>query len=155
MHYQPGHPHGFCSAIWMGEVALCRPPHDPESVLARLKEKTSPYPARLGEALIRRFQWEIFFSIENAELAIARGEQTHIAGCVYRALACLGQVLFARNGRYLINEKGALQEAAKFPLTISGLDERVATIWQLIGNREFEAALATLRDIVQQLKALT
>jgi hypothetical protein len=20
-----GHPHGFCSAIWMGEVALCRP----------------------------------------------------------------------------------------------------------------------------------
>ena len=24
MDYQPGHPHGFCSAIWMGEVALCR-----------------------------------------------------------------------------------------------------------------------------------
>jgi hypothetical protein len=21
MDYQPGHPHGFCSAIWMGEVA--------------------------------------------------------------------------------------------------------------------------------------
>ncbi|WGR91040.1 nucleotidyltransferase domain-containing protein [Bradyrhizobium sp. ISRA435] len=26
MHYQPGHPHGFCPAIWMGEVALCRSP---------------------------------------------------------------------------------------------------------------------------------
>ena len=25
MDYQPGHPHGFCSAIWMGEVALCQP----------------------------------------------------------------------------------------------------------------------------------
>src|SRR6201995_5272962 len=24
MHYQPGHPHGFPSMIWMGEVALCR-----------------------------------------------------------------------------------------------------------------------------------
>ena len=24
MNYQPGHPHGFCSSIWMGEVALCR-----------------------------------------------------------------------------------------------------------------------------------
>ena len=28
MDYQPGHPHGFCSAIWMGEVALCRPLSD-------------------------------------------------------------------------------------------------------------------------------
>jgi hypothetical protein len=28
--YQPGHPHGFCSAIWMGEGALCRPLSDPE-----------------------------------------------------------------------------------------------------------------------------
>jgi nucleotidyltransferase-like protein len=154
MHYQPGHPHGFCSAIWMGEVALCRPLHDSVNALARLKGKTSPYPARLGEALIRRFQWEIVFSTENAELAIARGEQTHIAGCAYRALACLAQVLFARNGRYLINEKGALQEAAKFPLTIFGLDERVATIWQTIGDQEFEAAVATLRGIAQELKAL-
>ena len=29
MAYQPGHPHGFCSAIWMGEIALCRPIFDP------------------------------------------------------------------------------------------------------------------------------
>src|SRR6266567_367753 len=25
MDYQPGHPHGFCSAIWMGEIAYCQP----------------------------------------------------------------------------------------------------------------------------------
>src|SRR5215472_12550428 len=49
MHYQPGHPHGFCSAIWMGEVALCRPLHDPEGRLARLKASTAPYPPALGE----------------------------------------------------------------------------------------------------------
>jgi predicted nucleotidyltransferase len=154
MHYQPGHPHGFCSAIWTGEVALCRPLYDPVNALASLKEKTSLYPDKLGEALIRRFQWEIVFSIENAELAIARDEQTHIAGCAYRALACVAQVLFARNGRYLINEKGALMEAAKFPLTISGLDERIATIWQTIGDQEFEAALAALRGVAGELKAL-
>ncbi len=35
MDYQPGHPHGFCSAIWMGEVALCRPLSDPEGAIAR------------------------------------------------------------------------------------------------------------------------
>ena len=37
---------------------------------------------------------------------------THIVGCAYRALCCMGQVLFALNRRYLINEKGALAEAA-------------------------------------------
>ena len=155
MHYQPGHPHGFCSAIWMGEVALCRVQHDLAGKLAALKAKTSPYPAPLREALIKRFQWEILFAIENAELAIARGERTHTAGCAYRALACLGQVLFALNERYLINEKGALLEAATFPRTISGLTERVGEIWDSIGEKQFEAALATLRALEQELKLLS
>jgi len=154
MHYQAGHPHGFSPAIWMGEVALCRPLHDPGNRLAALKEKTSPYPAPLRDALVKRFQWEILFAIENAELAIARDEQTHIAGCAYRALACLAQVLFALNGRYLINEKGALPEAATFPRTIADLNERVAGIWQSIGRREFGATLASLRNIEQDLKRL-
>lgn len=154
MHYQPGHPHGFSPAIWMGEVALCRPLHDPERKLAALKEKTSPYPAPLRDALVKRFQWEILFAIENAELAVARGEQTHIAGCAYRALACLAQVLFALNGRYLINEKAALPEAAGFSQTIADLPERVAGIWQSIGGKEFGTALALLRGIEQDLKRL-
>jgi len=41
MDYQPGHPHGFCSAIWMGEVALCQSLHDPQGVIAQLKASTS------------------------------------------------------------------------------------------------------------------
>src|SRR5689334_428664 len=58
MHYQPGHPHGFCSSIWMGEVALCRLLHDKGGLLAALKAKTAPYPSALRESLIKRFQWE-------------------------------------------------------------------------------------------------
>ncbi|VIO79255.1 nucleotidyltransferase domain-containing protein [Bradyrhizobium ivorense] len=151
MHYQPGHPHGFCSAIWMGEVALCKPLHDPAGRIAVLKAKTQPYPHVLRDSLIRRFQWEILFSIENAELALPRGDGTHIAGCAYRALACLGQVLFALNGQYLINEKGALSAAASFPVTIGGLTERVADIWRLIGSGEHAAALQTLRSLERTL----
>src|SRR5262249_28110748 len=116
MHYQPGHPHGFCSAIWMGEVALGVSLHDPDGAFAALKARTSPYPPALRDALIRKFDWEILFAIENAELAAARAEQTHVAGCAYRVLACVAQVLFALNARYLINEKAALHEAAGFPL---------------------------------------
>jgi len=154
MHYQPGHPHGFCSAIWMGEVALCRPLHDPRQTIAKLKAAALPYPPGLREALIRRFLWEILFAIENAELAASRGEQTHVAGCAYRAFACLAQVLFALNARYLINEKGALQEAAGFALTIPSLMPRVGETWRLIGESRFATGLTILREIDRDVHAL-
>jgi len=152
--YQAGHPHGFCSAIWAGEIALCRPLHDPRGAIAGLKARALPYPAPLREALVRRFQWEILFSIENAELAASRQEQTHVAGCVYRSLACIAQVLFALNERYLINEKGALQEAEHLPLTLPELEDRAADIWQFVGDREFYDALAILRELQEELEAL-
>jgi hypothetical protein len=154
MDYQPGHPHGFCSAFWMGEVALCQPVHDPRSMIAGLKAVTSPYPERLREAIIRRFQWEVLFSIENGEIAVSRSEQTHVAGCAYRALCCIGQVLFACNGRYLINEKGALEEAALFPVTIAGLPDRVSRVWGMIGGGGFGEAFVELRAIERELAAV-
>jgi Polymerase beta, Nucleotidyltransferase len=154
MDYQPGHPHGFCSAIWAGEIALCRPLCDPRGAIAGLKAMALPYPSALREALIRRFQWEILFSIENAELAVSRQEQTHIAGCVYRALACIAQVLFALNERYLINEKGALQEAEGFARTIPQITRRIAEIWRLIGDGKFAPALAILRETELELRVL-
>lgn len=155
MDYQPGHPHGFCSAIWMGEVALCRPLGDSEGALARLKAMTAPYPDKLREALIRRFQWEVLFSIENAQTAIPRGDQTYIAGCAFRALACAAQVLFAVDRRYLIIEKGAVAAAARLPLTVGDLTERTHGVWQAIGLRAFDAALGELISIERELAGLT
>lgn len=155
MDYQPGHPHGFCSAIWMGEIAYCQPLHDPNGLIARLKSIALPYPEPLRDALVRRFQWEVLFSIENAELAAARNEQTHVAGCLYRSFACIAQVLFALNERYLINEKGALQEAAGLPLTIPHLMEQSDRTWQLVGDGDFAQACAILRHLDRRLKALT
>jgi hypothetical protein len=155
MHYQPGHPHGFSSAIWMGEAALCKPLHDPDGALAALKAMTIPYPEKLGRALIDRFLWEVAFSIEAGELAVARGDVTHVAGCAYRALACAAQVLFALNRRYLINEKGALAEAARFPVTIPNLEDRVAAVWRDIGRGALENALGALRAVNRDLNAIT
>ncbi|MGF6310836.1 hypothetical protein ABIB82_004811 [Bradyrhizobium sp. i1.8.4] len=154
MYYQPGHPHGFGSAIWMGEVALCRALHDPDGLVAALKAKTAPYPPALRDALVRRFQWEILFSIENAELALPRDDSTHIAGCAYRALACMAQVLFALNGQYLINEKGAPAQAANFPVTVRDLAERVAVVWRQIGAAKHAAALRTLRELENDVREI-
>jgi hypothetical protein len=151
MDYQPGHPHCFCSATWMGEVALCQPLHDPHGIIAELKAMASPYPEPLRDAVVRRFHWEVLFSIENGESAVEQGEQTHIAGCVHRALCCMGQTLFALNRRYLINEKGALGEAGRLPLTVSGLSERVADVWRLVGRCEFSAAFGELRALDAEL----
>ena len=154
MDYQPGYPHGFCSSIWMGEVALCRMLYDPHGMLARMKASTVPYPEQLREALLRTFLWEILFSIQNAETAVARGEQTHIAGCVYRALCCTAQVLFALNRRYLINEKAALAEAAGLPVTLRALADRIGRVWGWVGGSEFDCALAELGSLDRELRAL-
>jgi hypothetical protein len=154
MHYQPGHPHGFCSAIWMGEVATCQPVRDDAGVIAELKARAWPFPNQLRQALISRFHWEVIFSIENAEIAIHREEQTHIAGCVYRALCCIAQVLFAVNRHYLINEKGALAEAGTFPETIEEVAGTAAKIWAAIGTREFSSTIRLLRRMASDLDGL-
>jgi predicted nucleotidyltransferase len=155
MEYQPGHPHGFSSAIWMGEVALCRPLRDPHGLVADLKALALPYPDKLQEALIRRFRWEALFSIENAETALPRGDRTYIAGCAFRSLSCVAQALFALNRRYLINEKGALEAAARMPSTIPDLSERAASVWRAVGTSAFGAALAELRSIERELARLS
>lgn len=155
MEYQPGHPHGFCSAIWMGEIALCRPLSDRQGAIAPLKAMTVPYPEKLREARIRRFQWEILFSIENAQTAVPGGDQTYIAGCAFRSIACAAQVLFALNRRYLINEKGAVAAAAQLPLIVDNLAERASSVWRAIGLRAFDAALVELRSIEHELARLT
>ncbi|ADO69568.1 nucleotidyltransferase domain-containing protein [Stigmatella aurantiaca] len=154
MNYQPGHPHGFCSAIWMGEIATCRPLFDPSGRIAELKNETWPYPEALRAALIARFGWEVGFAIENAASAAKRAEQTHVAGCAYRALCCMAQVLFALNGRYLINEKGAVAEAASYPITIEGLAKAQADIWSSIGNADAESALRRLRSLSDKMSVL-
>jgi hypothetical protein len=152
--YQPGHPHGFCSATWMGELARCQPLRDPGNLVAELKAITMPYPEPLRDALIRRFRWEILFTIENAEIASRREDQTHVAGCAYRALACTAQVLFALNGQYLVNEKAALEEAADFHLTVPELREHVAVIWRRIGSKAFESAISHMRELEREVTAL-
>ena len=78
-----GQPHAFISAIYAGEVAYCLPLWDPGSDLERLKALTLPYPQ-----------------------ALPLDDAVYAAGCTFRCVACLCQVLCAHNGVYLLNEKG-------------------------------------------------
>lgn len=150
MHYQPGHPHGFPSHIYMGEVALCRVLYDPRGVLAALREKTVPYPPALRQAVIDAFFWESDFSLQIARKGAEQGDAAYVAGCIFRALACLLQTLFALNEVYWLNEKGALKLAESFPRRPPRLREQA--------EAAFSALTADPRDLttaVERMAELT
>jgi hypothetical protein len=138
----------------MGEIAICHPLHDAYGMVAELKALTDPYPDVLAEALTQRFAWEAGFSAGNARKAVQRGDATHVAGCAYRALACIAQVLFALNRRWLIQEKGALAEAAAMPVTLPDLAGRELSLWRSIGAGALSEAVTDLDDLALALQGL-
>jgi predicted nucleotidyltransferase len=124
--YQPGHPHVFVSSIYAGEVFHNRTLVDQHSELARLKTYTDPYPPALAKATISKFGWEAGFALETAYSAADRGDVLYVSGCLFRAASCLVHVVFARNKRYLLNEKGALAATNDLPLKPVDFPSRVA-----------------------------
>src|SRR5258708_39345530 len=118
----------------MGGVAGARRLHDPTEALARLQARTSPYPMALATALRERFEWEAEFSLANARKSLDRGDVSYLAGCAFRAVACLCQTLFAINGVYLLNEKGTVAAAGGFALTPRDFAARVASVFADLGS---------------------
>jgi predicted nucleotidyltransferase len=151
--YQPGHPHGFISSIYMGEVAIGLPLHDPGGVLAALKAKTIPYSTGLKQATVNKFAWEISFSLFVAQKAIARNDIAYAAGCCFRSVACMNQVLFALNEEYLLNEKGAVAVANSFALCPQNYQQRVESVFTLLSvdAESIVSAIAILDQLEQEL----
>lgn len=154
--YQPGHPHGFVSSIYLGEVAYARLLWDPTGVLAELQTQTQPYPPALCRTTVGRFLWEARFSLDTAAKAARRGDVTYVAGCAFRTVACLNQTIFALNGRYLLNEKGATGAAAALPLALTAYQPRVAACFGLLQTdpAALTAALDQLAALVQETETL-
>jgi hypothetical protein len=151
--YQPGHPFGFVSAIYMGEIAVCKLLWESErGGVAALKALTSPYPAALQQALIAKFAWEIPFSLEIARKAAARRDVTYAAGCCFRAANCLLQVLFALNETYWLNEKGAVALAETFPRRPPQLQTRLEAAFTTLSaaSHAIEAAIDILSELAQE-----
>jgi predicted nucleotidyltransferase len=147
--YQPGHPHGFLSSIYPGEIAICRPLWDPEGFIAGLKSKVLPYPIALQKAVIQKFAWEIDFSIGIAQKSIARADVTYAAGCCFRSVLCMLQVLFAMNKEHWLNEKGAVAIANHFKIKPANFQGRVGEIFALL-----HATPETIDRSVSMLKEL-
>jgi hypothetical protein len=154
--YQPGHPLGFLSSIYAGEVSVCRPLWDPTNWVASNKARLIDYPEALRRELVRRFGFEAGFCLLIAEKPVRRSDVNYVAGCVFRAVSCLSIVLFALNREHWLNEKGALNLAGGFQVVPDRLCERVEAIWGSVvkDSDSLTAAMAMVRKLNDEVKAL-
>jgi len=151
--YQPGHPFGFVSAIYTGEVATCRSLWARDAELAALKAKTQSYPPALKRTLIARFAWEAGFCAKIAEKSAQRGDLNYVAGALFRGATSLTLALFGLNERWWLNEKGAVEMAASFEVCPSRFAERVREMLTLMGT-DAPRAIAMLSELDREVAAL-
>lgn len=113
---QPGHPLGFYSHAYAGEVALSRPLADPTGELAALREATRRYPGPLADALVAGL-WEADFCVGLAGYGAKPGhcDPTYTAGCLFRAVGVLVHALHGAAHQWLINEKGMVAATQRLP----------------------------------------
>jgi predicted nucleotidyltransferase len=154
--YQLGHPHAFVSSIYLGEIDCCVPLADPDGVLAELKGLVRPYPPLLRATLVQRFLFEAGFSLDGAEKGARRGDVAYVAGCVYRTIAALVQVLFAIDGRYCTNEKGAMRAVAELPRLPPRFVETATGILAAPGDTpsRLASSVTAARALVEQVRLL-
>lgn len=112
---QVGHPLGFYSHTYAGEVALCQTLADPTGEFTKLQVATRQYPGALVEAL-----WEAEFSIVGARKA--PHDRVYAAGCLFRAIGVMAQALHGHAHRWTVNEKGIVASAARLPQAPAGFE---------------------------------
>lgn len=111
LHIQVGHPHGVHAHHYAAELASCALLRDPSGRLAQLQAQLRAYPPRLAAALETQYGWAPEFWLDAAEKGLKRGDLHYAQGCAYQAVMAQVQVLCARAGVWLLNEKGALARA--------------------------------------------
>jgi predicted nucleotidyltransferase len=130
---QVGHPLGFWSPCYAGEVALGQVLTDPTGALTSLKRETATYPEPLRTALTAR-AFEAEFLVNAAAKGGERSDSLYVSLCLSRAIGVLVQALFAADGQWCLNEKGALAAAEMLPGAPANLSDRVRAVLSAIGE---------------------
>ncbi len=151
---QAGHPLGFWSPCYAGEVALGRVLADPTGELTDLRRRTGTYPEPLREALTASAR-EAEFLIEAAAKGAARADTLYVSLCLSRAVGVLVQALFARNRRWCLNEKGALAVAETLPDAPTAFGPRVRALLGAPGEtaESLTATVTGARALVEETRA--
>jgi hypothetical protein len=142
-HSQVGHPFGVAEVAYAGEVALGVVLADPTRELQSIRDGLRDYPAPLGDAFIRRLD-EARFLLGNLTKPAHRGDTTLVAGCLFRVVTLCAYAVHARAGRWVINEKGAIDAAARLGPAPDGFAERAHGVLAHLGRDE-TSLLAAVR----------
>ncbi|MFH8407530.1 nucleotidyltransferase domain-containing protein [Streptomyces sp. NPDC018019] len=153
---QVGHPLGFWSPAYAGELALARVLADPTGELGRLRAETQEYPEPLRAALTGTAVWDAGFSVAMAGTSHATADTLHAALCLARAVGDLTQALHAHHRSWLINEKRALAAAAALPDAPPGFAERAGALLGQLGctGPELVRSLKAAEQLVADVRAV-
>ena len=153
-HAQVGHPLGVPDFAYAGELALGVVLADPSGELGALRAQMAAYPPALGEALVGRL-WEARFCVDIARKAISRGDTTYVAGCLFRTVELCAHALHGRAGRWLVNEKGAVDAAGRLPAAPAGFSARAHGVLASLGDgpETLAAAITSASALVDDVEA--
>ncbi len=151
-HQQVGHPLGVPDFAYAGEVALGVLLADPTGELERLQGELATYPPRLAEAVVDRLG-EADFLLGALTKSASRGDVAVVAGTLFRVVGLCAHALHARAGRWVINEKGLVDDAGRLPGAPADFVARSRSILGRTGTGPAEllvsvAAARTLLDDV-------
>ncbi|MFB7630007.1 nucleotidyltransferase domain-containing protein [Streptomyces sp. NPDC056149] len=151
---QAGHPLGFWSPAYPGEVALGRVLADDSGELSRLKEEAGTYPEPLRKALTSAAVWDAGFSVAMAAKSSATSDVLHASLCLSRAVGALVQALHAHHGVWCLNEKGALSTVAAFPHTPPDFAPHAITLLGELGRTsdQLRHSLALAERLVAEVR---
>ncbi len=132
-NYQTGHPHGYISAMYRGELAISNILYAKNESLYKLKKQAETYPSALRKSLVDFFMFEAGFSLMFVKANLRADDKYYIAGHVFRVVSCLNQVLFACNNVYCINEKKAVKLIETLEYKPEKYGKRVNRIFEVLG----------------------
>lgn len=152
-NYQPGHPHAFQNAIYMGELAVCKLLWVGSDVIPELKKIAEVYPPKLKEGLIYYYSFEAGFSASLAAGNAQKDDIYYVTAHIVRSISCLNQWIFALNEQYCLNEKKAVRIIDSFFIRPEGYKKRVEQIFKLAGT-DLAYACGLLDELVGEVKNL-
>ena len=133
-NYQTGHPHGYISAMYRGELGISKILYAKSDSFCELKKQAETYPAVLQKGLVDFFMFEAGFSLMFAKDNIDKDDISYVCGHCFRSISGLNQVLFAMNKEYCINEKKAVKMIDVFKIKPYGYKEKIDKIISLISS---------------------
>jgi hypothetical protein len=147
---QAGHPLGFYSHAYPGEVALCQILADPTGELAALRAAMQRYPDALADALVAG-TWEPDLVLYGAAShGVGAVEPWYVAGCVFRAIGALGHALHGHHRTWITSEKRLIDSASRLRDAPADFTRRAHAICARIGGTgdEIAATVAATRALV-------